>query len=57
MVQKIWNKILEKENVRQNLSKLRELIKLLKGKYNISFRTISKNINMGRETIRKEYYK
>ena len=29
----------------------------IKGKYNISFRTISKNINMGRETIRKEYYK
>ena len=27
MVQKIWNKILEKENVRQNLSKLRELVK------------------------------
>ena len=27
MVQKIWNKILEKENVRQNLSKLREIVK------------------------------
>ena len=27
MVQKIWNKILEKEEVRQNLSKLREIIK------------------------------
>ncbi|MBR5597992.1 MAG: methyltransferase [Lachnospiraceae bacterium] len=27
MVQKIWKKILEKENVRQNLSKLRDLIK------------------------------
>ena len=32
MVQKIWNKILEKENVRQNLSKLRELIKDSKNK-------------------------
>ena len=27
MIQKIWNRILEKEEVRQNLSKLRELIK------------------------------
>ena len=27
MVQKIWSKILEKENVRQNLSKLREIVK------------------------------
>ena len=27
MVQKIWNKILEKDEVRQNLSKLRELVK------------------------------
>ena len=43
--------------LKENKDKLRELIKLLKGKYNISFRTISKNINMGRETIRKEYYK
>ena len=27
MIQKIWNKILEKEDVRQNVSKLREVIK------------------------------
>ena len=27
MVQKIWNKILEREDLRQNLSKLREAIK------------------------------
>ena len=32
MVQKIWNKILENENVRQNLSKLRELVKEQKNK-------------------------
>lgn len=32
MVQKIWNQILEKEEVRQNLSKLRELIKENKNK-------------------------
>lgn len=50
------NKI-EMQELKENKDKLRELIKLLKGKYNISFRTISKNINMGRETIRKEYYK
>ena len=32
MTQKIWNKILENENVRQNLSKLRELVKEQKNK-------------------------
>ena len=32
MIQKIWNKILENENVRQNLSKLRELVKEQKNK-------------------------
>ena len=32
MIQKIWNKILEHENVRQNLSKLRELVKEQKNK-------------------------
>ena len=32
MVQKIWNKILNKEEVRQNLSKLRELVKEEKNK-------------------------
>lgn len=50
------NKI-EMKGLRESKDELRELIKLLKGKYNISFRTISKNINMGRESIRKEYYK
>ena len=32
MIQKIWNQILEKKDIRQNLSKLREVIKENKNK-------------------------
>ena len=42
MVQKIWNKILAKEEVRQNLSKLREIIKEEKNK-EICKRIVSEN--------------
>ena len=42
MVQKIWNQILEKKDVRQNLSKLRELVKEQKNK-EICKKTVGEN--------------
>ena len=40
-----------------NASKLKELIIMLREKYNISFRTIGKTIQMNRETTRRKYNK
>ena len=44
-------------DINNNKPKLKELIYLLKDKYNQSFRTISNELKIGRESIRKLYMK
>ena len=56
-VKYLKEKGLKKEDIKNNENDLKELITLLKDKYNISFRTISETININREKIRKEYNK
>lgn len=56
----IINKYLEEndisiEDLKGNKFQLKQLILNLKEKYNISFRSISKELNISRETIRKIY--
>lgn len=46
---------LQKTNLINNTSKLKELIIILKENYNISLRQISKELNINREKIRKLY--
>ena len=43
------------DNLKKDKIKLKELIIILKTKYNISLRKISEKLRMGRETIRKIY--
>lgn len=57
---KVIEKFLEKNRInlidlKNNTQKLKEITKLLKDKYKMSFRKISKEININREKIRKIY--
>ena len=45
------------EDIKNDEKGLKELISLLKEKYNISYRTISETINVNREKVRKIYNK
>lgn len=48
---------LEKTNLKNDICKLKELIRILKSEYNISLRQISSELNINREKIRKLYNK
>ena len=43
--------------LRENKTKLKQLLKLAKDKYNMSFRTLEKELEVSRETLRKLYSK
>ena len=49
--------ILDDLNKRNNSNKLKELLVILKEQHNISFRTIEKEIQINRETLRRKYGK
>ena len=56
--EKIYKKKIEKfykENDIDDITQLKELIKILKDKYNISFRQMANDLNINREKIRKLY--